>query len=77
MHEGLYVARRAGKRRSNKFIMIESRLFQARSESENDQWRMRRDATSWAEFVQTEHPSDEVFVIEVKSIQQMQKYIDD
>lgn len=77
MHEGLYVARRAGKRRSNKFVMIESRLFQARSESDDDQWRMRRDATHWAEFIQKEHPKDDVFVIEVKSIEQMNKSLED
>lgn len=76
MQPGYYVGRRPNKSRSHN-IIIESRMFGARSESDDDQWRMRRDVTHWAEFIQTEHPKDDVFIFQVTSIEDMKKTLDD
>lgn len=77
MHDGFYVGRRPKKSRSNKYVIVETRAFTARSDSDDDQWRMRRDVTSWAEFIQTEHPGDDVFIFKVCSIEDMKKTLDD
>lgn len=77
MQSGYYVGRRPTKRRSNKFVILESRPFVARSDSDDDQWRARQSAWSWGEFIQKEHPKDEVFVFQVFSLEEMEKSLDD
>ncbi len=77
MHKGFYVGRRPNKSHSNRFVIVESRPFTARSESEDDQWRARRDVHSWATFVQSEHPKDDVVIFQVSSIEDFEKSLED
>lgn len=61
MQPGLYVARTPRRSRSNR-VMIESIAFQRQP---GDPGEALRDVTNWCEFIQSQHPKDEVFVIEV------------
>jgi hypothetical protein len=59
---GYYVMRRAA---SGTRFMLESRCFKPmREEGVPVEWT-KTQADQWAEFVQSEHPNDDVFVMQV------------
>lgn len=59
MKPGLYVARVPARSRSNR-VIIESVCFQEDPNGEHD-----RAAARWQSFIQSEHPKDQVFIMEV------------
>jgi hypothetical protein len=62
MIPGFYVMRRAhlGKR-----LMLESRCFKPMPEKNISLEWTKDQAESWADYVRSEHPKDDVFVMEV------------
>lgn len=68
MHKGYYVGRKPCNSQSERFVIVESRPFEPCSDSEDDQWRARRDALSWGLFIQSAHPKDDVFIFQVSSL---------
>ncbi|MCK9531436.1 MAG: hypothetical protein M0R77_12890 [Gammaproteobacteria bacterium] len=77
MSPGYYVGRRTNRNNSGKFVIVESRPFTARSDSEDDQWRAKRDAAAWGRHIKNGHPKDEVFIFEVTSLEDFEKIVDD
>lgn len=64
MLPGLYVVR-VPHNGSGSRLIVESRPFQ-KKEGFSDDW-VRNQADNWRDFIQSEHPRDEVFVIERKA----------